>query len=88
MKIPNRLRRLDFSSCPDQESIEKILLRARKNPVVYRAFEQHMLTCSHCQSVVKRLQAFYEILETEIAKPASPKVVRFAQSLKKRVKPE
>ncbi len=87
MKIPNRSRRFDLS-CPDADSVEKTPLRARKNPVVFRAFEQHMLTCSRCQHVVKRLQVFYEILETEMAKPDSPKVVRFAQSLKKRVKPE
>lgn len=69
------------TDCPGEREIEGILLHAKKHPLIFETFQQHVVTCNHCSRVVKRLHLFYEILEKELQKPASPKVVSFAKSL-------
>lgn len=84
MSSENRIRRLQIK-CPNASSIENLLLRSRKHPVAFRAFEQHMVVCRRCQRIVKRITIFYNILEKEIGRPQSPKVIRFAEDIKARV---
>lgn len=80
MNIQNQIQRLKIS-CPDAFNVEKILLEASRNPLVFRAFENHMHGCKKCYRRVRRIQKFYEILEKEMQKPVSPRVVDFALAI-------
>lgn len=82
-----RIRRLRIR-CPDAASIEETLLRARTNPLSYRVFEQHMITCPRCQRIVKRIKVFYDILTREMIEPKSAKIIDFAKDIEAGVKPE
>lgn len=80
MKISNRIRRISIC-CPGQRQIEDILLNAQIHPVVLRSFRNHYISCERCARIVKRLHLYYDILEQEMVKPSSPKVVDFAKTL-------
>lgn len=67
--------------CPDSDVIEKILLQAYKHPVLMQVFEGHLLTCDSCRTTVDRIRMYYEILEAEMEKPVSAKVIAFVDSL-------
>ena len=80
MNIQNQINRLRLS-CPDPADVESILLKSHKHPVLIKAFEDHLVGCERCCKRVKRMQIFYEILQDEMARPASVKVVEFAEEL-------
>ncbi len=80
MQELNRIRRLQ-DECPSARTIEELLLRAHKFPKVFREFELHMLMCTRCGEIVKRIRLFYEILEREMSEQPSPKIVQFAKTL-------
>jgi hypothetical protein len=84
MKLQNRIRRISID-CPGERSIEEILLHAQNHPIVFSAFQSHLLTCRRCARIVKRMHVYYEILEEELARPLSPKVVDFARTLYEKV---
>jgi len=69
--------------CLDSESLEFVLLSAQRNPALYKNFEEHFLSCEHCSRRVRRLAAFYGILEGELQQPVSTKVVTMARTLAK-----
>ncbi len=80
MKIKHQIRRLQIS-CPEPFDVEKILLQSHKHRMLFRAFEEHMMCCSKCFRTVRKIHKFYEILEKELQKKASPEVVAFAKSV-------
>lgn len=84
MNHQNRIRRYRLN-CPDTKTIEEILLNAHRHPVVFQSFQHHVLVCRKCELAVKRIQRFYEILDKEISKPASPRVVDFVHTLTSKV---
>ena len=67
--------------CLDSESLEFVLLSAKRNPALYDNFEAHFLTCEHCSRRVRGLAVFYGILEGELQQPVSPQVVTMARTL-------
>lgn len=67
--------------CLDAESLEFVLLSASQNRGLYDTFEEHFLTCERCQRRIRVLQAYYRILEAELRRPVSPKVVQMARKL-------
>ena len=85
MNIKNKIKRLQLS-CPDVYEVEKLLLKAHKSPLLFKAFEEHIAGCSKCFRIVRRIHKFYEILDTEIQQVASPKVVSFAEDMYAAVK--
>ncbi|KAA3619642.1 MAG: hypothetical protein DWQ05_02655 [Calditrichaeota bacterium] len=80
MKIKHQISRLQIT-CPEQFDVEKILLQSHKHRILFRAFEEHMLNCSRCFRIVRKIHKFYEILDKEMQKEASPEVVAFAEAV-------
>lgn len=67
--------------CLDAESLEFVLLNASRNRSLYESFAEHFMACEHCQRRIRALQTFYGILEAELRRPASPKLVQMARKL-------
>lgn len=67
--------------CLDAESLEFVLLNASHNRTLYKRFEEHFTACEHCQRRIRALRKFYGILETELRRPASPRLVQMARKL-------
>ena len=80
MDSSSQIKRLQIL-CPDEKSIEKMLLEATKRPVVFQALEEHITTCATCRATVSRLRKFYSILEQELAQKPSNKVRDFVKSI-------
>lgn len=68
-------------NCPKPEVIEKILLRAYKHPLLMQVFEEHIASCNKCREIVEHVRIYYEILDAELQKPVSMKVIQFAKSI-------
>ncbi|MCA9732388.1 MAG: hypothetical protein H6696_11315 [Deferribacteres bacterium] len=80
MKIEHKINRLRIS-CPTPFDAEKILLQPDKHQMLFRAFEEHITYCPKCFRIVRKLHKFYEILDEEMQKEASPKIVAFAETV-------
>ena len=67
--------------CLDSESLEFVLLSAPRNRELYEKFEGHFLVCEHCLKKIRAFQKFYRILDHELCRPVSPRIVEMARTL-------
>jgi hypothetical protein len=80
MKIGRQARRL-LIGCQETESIERILLRAYRHPLLLQALQEHAGSCKRCQKIVYRVTRFYTILSGELEKEPSPQAIEFVRKL-------